>query len=552
MTTPSYRTAPDHRQTTWPSGIPYIIGNEGCERFSYYGMNAILYIYVVSLYTASQIEHAQAADWATETVHWFKTGVYAFPMIGAIIADRLLGKYQTIFWVSLVYCLGHVVLSFSEGSILGLYAGLFLIAVGSGGIKPCVSAHVGDQFGKSNWYLISKVYQAFYFIINFGSFFAVLGIPLLQKWFGWRVAFLVPGILMFIATWVFWLGRKHFVHVPPRPGGQVGFLDTLSSIFLFMTVGSLFITKDYPSWVMGSISVVCFFAGIWLFQIRQKQMPDDGFLAVCLFSAQTWLKQLLYGRLFAFAMVSAGRSAGGARGNPLDYKMEIQKRFSEEAIEGTRAVWRIISVFFMVSVFWALFDQHSSSWIYQAEMMNLTLALPWVGHIELLPSQIPSLNPVMVMVLIPILSYGVYPWLQKKGFNPSPLKRMTVGMLIASLSFVSVALLQHWVDKAKLSGESISVLWQIGPYLLITLAEVLVSITGLEFAYSQAPKRMKSTIMGFWLLTVSIGNALVALLAHFSDLPLAQFFWIFAGLMACAGVIFGIRASFYQVRDYPQ
>lgn len=161
MANVAYRQSPDQELKGWPSGVKYIVGNEGCERFSYYGMNAILYVYCVTLYVASSMPEDQAADMATSTVHLFKTGVYAFPMIGAIIADRLLGKYSTILWLSLVYCLGHLVLSMTEGSIIGLSIGLALIAIGSGGIKPCVSANVGDQFGRSNWHLLERVYQIF-------------------------------------------------------------------------------------------------------------------------------------------------------------------------------------------------------------------------------------------------------------------------------------------------------------------------------------------------------------------------------------------------------
>ena len=100
MAEPVYRTSPDHEQKGWPKGIKYIVGNEGCERFSYYGMNAILYVYCVMLYVSNAMPEDTAADVATSTVHLFKTGVYAFPMIGAIIADRFLGKYNTILWLS--------------------------------------------------------------------------------------------------------------------------------------------------------------------------------------------------------------------------------------------------------------------------------------------------------------------------------------------------------------------------------------------------------------------------------------------------------------------
>lgn len=543
----AFRASPDQQLTTYPRGIKYIIGNEGCERFSYYGMNAILYVYCVSLYVTSSVTEDMAANMATTTVHLFKTGVYAFPMIGAIIADRFLGKYQTIMSLSLVYCLGHVVLSFTEGSIVGLSCGLALIAIGSGGIKPCVSAHVGDQFGKGNWHLLERVYQIFYFIINFGSFFAVWLIPLFQIWFGWRVAFLIPGVLMFIATIMFYMGRDHFVHVPAKPGGKLGLLDAASSIMLFLTFGSLFFTASQPLWLMITISSACLLSGILLFSYRQHLQKDDGFLAVTTFMVREWLNDLVARRPI---VVAVGAKGSGHIKEVSKISHAAIKEFGEDAVEGVKAVIRIMSVFIMVSIFWALFDQHSSSWIRQAEMMDRHVNFPFFGTIELLSSQIPSLNPVIVMILIPLWAYTVEPLLKKVGIVLTPLRKMSLGMSLASTSFVAVALIQAKIDAA--NGDQVHVLWQIIPYFLITLSEVLVSITGLEFAYSQAPNRMKSTVMGFWLLTVAFGNVLVALLARFGDLALEDFFWVFAALMAIAAVVFAIRASFYQVRDYTQ
>jgi POT family proton-dependent oligopeptide transporter len=130
----------------------------------------------------------------------------------------------------------------------------------------------------------------------------------------------------------------------------------------------------------------------------------------------------------------------------------------------------------------------------------------------------------------------------------TPLRRMTAGMFLASLAFVIVALAQARID----AGEHVHVGWQLLAFVVLTLAEVMVSITGLEFAYTQAPRRMKSLLMGFWLLAVSLGNILVALLAHFQDLPRVQFFWTFAGLMLAAAVVFGLRAACYRYQTYTQ
>jgi POT family proton-dependent oligopeptide transporter len=206
-------------------------------------------------------------------------------------------------------------------------------------------------------------------------------------------------------------------------------------------------------------------------------------------------------------------------------------------------------VFLFVSVFWALFDQHSSSWIRQAAMMDLSFDLPIIGKGTMLPSQLPTANPIMVMIFIPLMNF-VYKGSAKLGVDPTPLRRMTTGMLLASTAFVSVALLQRHIESSP--PQSVSALWQLIPYLLITMSEILVSITGLEFAYTQAPNRMKSTIMGFWLLTVSLGNIIVTLLARFGNLPLVAFFWVFAGLMALAGLLFAFRANYYKMQGFTQ
>ena len=137
-----------------------------------------------------------------------------FPLFGGYISDRFLGKYRTILYLSIVYCLGHLVLALFETKF-GLFTGLTLVAIGSGGIKPCVSAHVGDQFDHSNESLIPRAFELFYFAINFGSFFATLLIPVLLSHYGPSIAFGTPGVLMAIATFVFWLGRHRYVHVPP-------------------------------------------------------------------------------------------------------------------------------------------------------------------------------------------------------------------------------------------------------------------------------------------------------------------------------------------------
>ena len=145
----SYRSYPQ-KTSGFPSGIPYIIGNEAAERFSFYGMKTILAVFMTQflLDETGNSDHMSEVE-ATVWVHTFVTAVYFTPLLGSLLADAFLGKYKTIIGLSVVYCLGHLSLALDE-TRNGLIVGLSLIAIGAGGIKGCVSAHVGDQFGHEN------------------------------------------------------------------------------------------------------------------------------------------------------------------------------------------------------------------------------------------------------------------------------------------------------------------------------------------------------------------------------------------------------------------
>ena len=404
-----YRTTPADTDRM-PPGIPYIIGNEAAERFSYYGMRTILTVFMFRyLHLMSDaVLPAMSPSEAQAQYHTFSSWVYLFPILGAILSDAFIGKYRIIIIVSVLYCIGHLALALMGSGGLSaehwLWAGLFLIALGSGGIKPCVSAHVGDQFGRRNHHLMEKVYQWFYFSINFGSTLSTLLTPWLLEWYGPHVAFGVPGVLMAIATLTFWLGRHQYIHVPP---GGTAFLREVFS--------------------------------------------QDGLLTML----------------------------------------------------------RLGLVYLCIAVFWALFDQTSSAWVLQAEDMNLR----WAG-IDWLPSQIQVLNPVLVMVMIPLFQFVVYPVIGR-FIRLSPLRKIGFGLFLMAAGFGISAVVQGWID----GGARPSVAWQFLAYCVITAAEIMVSITGLEFSYAQAPKTMKSVVMAIWLLSVSLGNYVTAAVNHWIQVP---------------------------------
>src|ERR1043166_7825610 len=219
-----YMTSPPNL-TGMPPGVPYIIGNEAAERFSYYGMKSILTVFMARYILDRSGGLAPMNDNESYMyTHLFVFGVYLLPVLGAILADGFLGKYWTILSLSIVYCLGNLTLACmgtSWGIAIGqrvmLLVGLVLICLGAGGLNPCVSANVGDQFGESNKHLLSKMFGWFYFSINAGSFISSLICPwmLANGALGPRWAFGIPGISMVVATIFFWAGRNKMVHVPP-------------------------------------------------------------------------------------------------------------------------------------------------------------------------------------------------------------------------------------------------------------------------------------------------------------------------------------------------
>src|SRR5438045_6346257 len=240
-----YMTSPPNL-TGMPPGVPYIIGNEAAERFSYYGMKSVLTVFMAHyILNQSGLLAPMQENEAYMYTHYFVFGVCLRPMLGAILADGWLGKYWTILSLSIVYCLGNLTLAglaTSWGIAIGqrtmLAIGLFLICLGAGGIKPCVSANVGDQFGESNKHLLSKMFGWFYFSINAGSLISSILCPWLlanSKWGpGW--AFGIPGIAMLIATLFFWGGRNKMVHVPPA---GLGYLKETFSKEGLITLGRI-------------------------------------------------------------------------------------------------------------------------------------------------------------------------------------------------------------------------------------------------------------------------------------------------------------------------
>ncbi|XP_047432579.1 solute carrier family 15 member 1-like [Mugil cephalus] len=659
----------------YPISIFFIVVNEFCERFSYYGMRAVLVLYFKYFLKWDD-------DLATTIYHTFVALCYLTPILGAIVADSWLGKFKTIIYLSIVYAVGQIVMAISaihditdtnkDGTPDNLtlhvalsMVGLLLIALGTGGIKPCVAAFGGDQFEDHQEKQRSTFFSIFYLSINAGSLLSTVITPILRaqecgihtKQKCYPLAFGVPAALMVVALIVFIVGSRMYNKTAPQ----------------------------------GNIMV-----------------------KVC--------------KCIGFAIKNRFRHRGSQYPKRKHWMDWAEENYDKLLIAQVKMVLKVLFLYIPLPMFWALFDQQGSRWTLQATTMNGDF-----GVLIVQPDQMQTVNPILILVLVPIMDSIIYPLISKCKLNFSPLKRMTVGMFLAALAFVAAGLVQLQIDQTlpkfpsgavgqakfinmfgqtvniqagensltlnpyqasenyldfegpfpitlqpgvgvellldggtrstiaivkdglnpaielfsditakpeqganairflngftsdlnitigdessgavvpnnmseyfsvpqgeasfqiqnqagsvctytqalgfgssytlvipstftfgekcgesihqveDISPNTIHMAWQIPQYFLITAGEVVFSVTGLEFSYSQAPSNMKSVLQAGWLLTVAVGNIIVLIVAEAATLSeqWAEYI-LFASLLVLVCVIFAIMAYYYTYID---
>ncbi|XP_006100697.1 solute carrier family 15 member 1 [Myotis lucifugus] len=373
----------------YPLSIFFIVINEFCERFSYYGMKALLILYFTRFFKWDD-------NLSTAIYHTFVALCYLTPILGALIADSWLGKFSTIVSLSIVYTIGQAVTAVSSIHDLSDFdhdgtpnnlplhvalcmIGLGLIALGTGGIKPCVSAFGGDQFEEGQEKQRNRFFSIFYLAINAGSLLSTIITPILRvqecgihsKQACYPLAFGVPAALMAVALIVFIAGSSMYTKYQPQGN------------------------------IMGDVAKCIGFAIKNRFRHRSKEFPKR----------EHWL----------------------------DW---AQEKYDERLISQIKMVTKVMFLYIPLPMFWALFDQQGSRWTLQATTMNGK-----IGLLDIQPDQMQTVNAILIVVMVPIVDAVVYPLIAKCGFNFTPLKKMTVGMFLASMSFVVAAFVQLEIDK---------------------------------------------------------------------------------------------------------
>ncbi len=683
MSEKQYLTAPDPAETKFPKGVKFIIGNELAERFSFYGMKGILVIFMTKhLLDSSGKPDFFDDETAKGIYHLFTAGAYFFPLIGAMLADILWGKYKTILWISLMYCLGHGMLALMDlGPHYGLwdmkpfmFAGLIMIAIGAGGIKPCVSAHVGDQFGQGNKHLLTQIFNWFYFSINVGAAASTLLTPVLLSIYGPWAAFGLPGVLMAIATFLFWMGRHRFVHVPAAgwahwkqetfsPEGKRALRNLAPLFLIFVPVFWALFDQTGSAWVLQAQGMDRNFAGIhWLeSQIQAinpililtciplftyvlypfmgkffnptplRKIGIGMFLTVAAFGVSGMIETRISGGNFEGVSAKSGLSSwsasqlldGDADGSGWssgyldleadDYKspelvVRLRERNSwninaieinpfafvgelepvESAIEGSDGFEEYTAYKLETNRLDALADDERTAIEQLPDLDSMAKTVRVFAH---MPGEMETISTTnddgsiteseeIAWTEIGLLELTGENKLQRLDFpsiqaskvkivvesnqGNSPIMKLGRVRVIADTEFPASSKAQSdgvWPDVAAL-GYMPSIAWQILAYLVLTCAEILVSIVCLEFAYTQSPKKMKSFIMGIYFLGVSLGNLFVSGVNFglngikdaegATPLDGANYYWFFAGLMLLASFGFVLFAKTYKGETFIQ
>ncbi|XP_032045472.1 solute carrier family 15 member 2 isoform X2 [Aythya fuligula] len=601
---PVQKKSPKLCGSNYPLSIAFIVVNEFCERFSYYGMRAVLTLYFISFFHWDE-------NLSTAVYHAFSALCYFTPVIGAIMADSWLGKYKTIIYLSIVYVVGHLIKSVGAIPSLGnqvvhvvlSMVGLFLIALGTGGIKPCVSAFGGDQFEEEHTSERSKFFSVFYLSINAGSLISTFVTPVLRgdvKCFGedcYALAFGVPAALMVLALVVFIAGSGLYRKMPPQ--GNV--LLEVCKCIGFAIKNRLknrshhipkrdhwldWASEKYSKKLIGEVKMVTrvlfLFIPLPMFWALFDQQGSRWTLQATKMNAdfETDMPQLVPKESLIQVLNLAK--------NPVQVTIQDQDLFQQpvEAFQDPAEYSNLILNGEQQNLHFILQHQGLSlTFNYTVKEKSVYSLIVFEAEGSLSSRLITDLkakpeNGLAAVRFINGLSqdanltidskqfiavqknYGVSEYLLLERDKYSNGKCITemgeftldLGLLDFGASYtvvvtnVSGDAVKTWKSE-DIKANSVHMAWQLPQYLLISAGEVMFSITGLAFSYSQSPASMKSVLQAGWLLTVAVGNTFVLIVAQAA--PMAQWaeFVLFTVLLFAVCIIFSIMGYFYVSVD---
>ncbi|GAB4822621.1 hypothetical protein N2152v2_009667 [Parachlorella kessleri] len=515
---------------------PFIILNEAAERCAYYSVATNIVVYLTGT-----LNMANSA--AASSVQIWSGTCYITPLLGAFLSDAYWGRFWTILSFSVIYLIGLVGLALSagvpglhptggedasSGQLALFWTAMYLMALGTGGIKPCVSSFGADQFNEDDpreRKLIPKFFSWFYFAINVGAIVATTVVVNVQTNVSWAVGFIIPAGAFVFAIAVFLIGAPLYRRVPP--GGS-----PLTRIFRVFAGAVAHREAQVPKEarqlheVDGEMSVVP----------AQKKLPR-------------WVLE----------KAAVNVKPVGAFDCWLVTLTEVEE---------LKCVIRLLPIFLTLIIYNAIYAQMTSLFVMQGETMDTAL-----GSLHVAAATVNVLDSISVLFWVAAYELVIEPWFRKIGRPISTLQRIGWGYVVAILSMVAAAVVEivrlQVVTRHNLQGVDpevtnvpMSVWWQIPQYFLVGMSEALAMVGSLELFYSQAPDAMRSTCSALQLVATAAGNYLAAALVanvqaisggvwiadNLNDGHMDYFFWLLAVLQALALVAYVFVAKRFRYR----
>nr|XP_043610176.1 protein NRT1/ PTR FAMILY 8.2-like isoform X1 [Erigeron canadensis]XP_043610177.1 protein NRT1/ PTR FAMILY 8.2-like isoform X1 [Erigeron canadensis] len=496
--TVDYKNNPANKKVTgtWKA-CPFILGNECCERLAYYGMSANLLLY----FKNNLNQHSATAS--KNLSNWSGT-CYVTPLFGAFLADAFLGRYWTIAIFSIIYVMGMSLLTIAA-AVPGLkptcvskedchatgldialtYMALYLVALGTGGIKPCVSSYGADQFDDADE--VEKEHKSsffnwFYFSINIGALIASSLLVWIQDNVGWGWGFGIPAVAMALAVALFFSGTRRYRN--QKPGGSP--LTRICQVIV-------------ASW-----------------RKRRVHVPDD--------------KSLLYETTDGKSVIKGSRKLDHTKDfRSLDKAaVELQSDHMKGSanpwrlctvtqVEELKSIIKLLPIWATGIIFSAVYSQMSNLFVLQGSFMNIK-----INNFKIPPASLSIFDTLSVIFWVPVYDRLIIPLARKYTGRKSgltQLQRMGTGLVISIFAMLAAGILEvvrlgivkrnNYYD---LEHMPMSIFWQVPQYFLIGAAEVFTFVGQLEFFYDQAPDSMRSLCSALSLTTVALGNYLSSLL----------------------------------------
>ncbi|KAF9496293.1 peptide transporter PTR2A [Pleurotus eryngii] len=501
---------------------------ELAERFSFYGSTVVFTNYIQQplpdgshtgaggpIGQSGALGLGQRTSTGLST--FFQFWCYITPLVGAFIADTRLGRYETVCWSVGLSIIGHIILIVSgvpgvvdkPGAIGAFVVALIVMGLGTGGFKANISPLVAEQYRRTKLFVVtreggervivdpaltvSRIYMYFYLFINIGALIGQITMTYAEKYIGFWLAYTLPTVVFMISPVALFVGRKRYIRSPPT--GSV--LATALRLWRYAARGR---------WSFNPVKTF-------------RQLTADDF----------W--------------ENAKPSNVVAHGNEKPRWMTFDDIWVDEVRRGLKAC----SVFCWFPLYWLTYNQLNNNLTSQAATMS-THGLP--------NDILSNLDPLALIIFIPIFDRFVYPGLRRLGINFSALKKITAGFFTGAAAMIWAAVVQHYIYKTSPCGNfaadckapnvsPLNVWIQSGSYILVAFSEIFASITGLEYAFTKAPKNMRSLVMAVFLFASAIASALGEAFVALSADPLLV--WNY-GTMAVIATISG-AILWWLVRD---